>query len=270
MRLPDRASDEHIPSTPDRRPAFPTTRWSIVLAAGRHSAVGSGEALNALCKSYWRPSYAYVRRLGVGVDDAQDTVQEFFTRLLEKHGLGRVDPSSGRFRAFLLTSLKNFIADQRDRGRAQKRGGGRPSLPLAIETAEKWYALEPADLLTPERVYDRRWALTLLDMIRGRLRRDFARTGNLPLFESLEPFLTGENVCLSHAALAAHLDMSEGAVTVAIHRARRRYRELLREEIRQTVATPEEVIGELRYLLDAVRLPARPSMRTARLRQRRS
>ena len=157
-----------------------------------------------------------------------------------------------------------------ERGRAQKRGGGSPSLPLALGTADRWYALEPADLLTPERLYDRRWALTLLDRVRDRLRRDFVRSRKLALFERLEPFFTGEHVGLSRAALAASLNMTEGAVTVAIHRARRRFRDLLRQEIRQTVATPDDVIGELRYLLNAVSVPEPSSIPDAPSCQRRS
>jgi RNA polymerase sigma factor (sigma-70 family) len=232
---------------------FATTRWSQVLAAGGDPTPGSQEALARLCELYWRPLYAYVRRWGHDADQAQDLTQEFFSRLLEKHYLRAADPSRGRFRSFLLASLKHFLSNERDRAAAVKRGGRATVLPLEFETAEGWYVREPPDDDTPERVYARRWALTLLERTLDRLRREFDAAGKQKLFSRLEGHLTGEQDVAPHAELAAELGMSEGAVKVTVHRLRRRFGALLREEIAETVSEPEQVDEEIRELFRSLK-----------------
>lgn len=241
-----------VPSRVARTLAFPTTRWSVVLAAGRQSTAASHEALTNLCEHYWRPLYVYARRQGFGAEDAQDLVQGFITRLLETGAVARADPGRGRFRAFLLTSFRNFLADQRDRGRARKRGGGDPGLSLALQTAERWNSLEPLDYATPERIYDRRWALTVLNRVMDRLRAEFVRAGKLSLFDNLKPCLLGESGERRYAEIAARLGTSDGAIRVAVHRLRKRYRDLMREEIAHTVAGEDDISSEIGYLLNAL------------------
>jgi len=227
---------------------FATTRWSVVLAAGETTSPGSREALARLCETYWYPLYAFTRRWGHTADEAQDLTQEFFARLLEKHYLGDVNPERGRFRSFLLASLKHFLLNERDRVLAQKRGGGHAPIPLEVETAEGRYRLEPPDTATPETIYERRWALTLLDRAIGRLREEYARSDRERLFGQLQGCLTGQAATPKYAEVGAALNMSEGAVKVAVHRLRRRFGELLRDEIADTVAAPEDVEDEIRYL----------------------
>ena len=183
---------------------------------------------------------------------AQDLTQAFFTRLLEKHALRHADPARGRFRSFLLTSLKNFAANERDREIARKRGGGVPIVPLEIETAEGRFQMEPPSDETPERVFDRRWALTLLDRVMSRLEVETGRSGKPSQFDRLKTYLTGDQPQLSYAQTASELGMSEGAVKVAVHRLRKRFRDLVREEIAQTVSSPEEIEDELRHLWSSV------------------
>lgn len=232
---------------------FATTRWSQVLAAGAGPTSDSREALARLCELYWRPLYAYVRRWGYDADEAQDLTQEFFSRLLEKHYLRAADPARGRFRSFLLASLKHFLSNERDRAAAVKRGGRATVLPLEFETAEGWYVREPPDDETPERVYERRWALTLLERTLERLRREFEAAGKGAMFSRLEGHLTGEQETAPYAQLAAELGTSEGAVKVAVHRLRRRFGALLREEIAETVSEPAEVDDEIRQLFRSLR-----------------
>ncbi len=243
--------DDPSANAHDRR-RFATTRWSQVLAAGQTGVGGSREALSRLCESYWYPLYVYVRRWGYDADQAQDLTQEFFTRLLEKHYLRAADPSRGRFRSFLLASLKHFLANERDRAGAIKRGGRATVVPLEIENAEGRYSLEPPDDETPETIYERRWALTLLQRTLARLSREFQAAGKQALFARLEGYLTGEQETLPYAALASELGMSEGAVKVMIHRLRRRFGALLREEVSDTVSTPGEVDDEIRELFRAL------------------
>ena len=231
---------------------FATTRWSIVLAAGQRSSPESREALAALCQTYWYPLYSFIRRHGFPPHDAQDLTQDFFVRLLDKNLLGVVDREKGRFRSFLLASLKHFLANERDRARAQKRGGGKTPLPLDFETAEARFSLEPAHDFTPEKIFERRWALTTLEQVLGQLREEFARSGKAKLFDRLKVFLTGEKGSSSYADVAANLDMTAGAVKVAAHRLRRRYRELLRKLIAQTVAHPDDIDDEIRELFAAL------------------
>jgi RNA polymerase sigma-70 factor (ECF subfamily) len=235
--------------------SFATTHWSLVLAAGKGASPDADAALAALCQRYWYPLYAFVRRSGHQPADAQDLTQEFFARLLEKHYLLAADPERGRFRSFLLSSCKHFLSKQRDRAKAQKRGGGRKLLPLDFEAGEGRYSLEPTHEVTAEKVYERRWALTLLDQVFARLRDEFDRAGKRDEFDRLKVYLTGEAAALSYRDVAAGLGTTEGAVKVAVHRLRRRYRELVREEIAHTVAGPDEVAEELRRLFAALRPP---------------
>jgi RNA polymerase sigma factor (sigma-70 family) len=242
------APDETASSTPPGANYFLTTHWSVVLAAGGSPDTRAGEALAALCQTYWYPLYAYVRRQGHNPPEAQDLTQEFFARLLAKNYLADVRREKGKFRAYLLAAMNHFLANDWDRKRRQKRGGGQVPVSLNIQAAESRYRLEPADTLTAERIFERRWALTLLETVLRRLKQSYEAVGKEALFARLEFCLTGERADLPYAELAARLKMTEGAVKVAIHRLRRRYRELLRAEIAQTVATPEEVDEEIRHL----------------------
>ena len=234
------------------RARFTTTHWSMVLAAQGDSTPTAAEALSQLCERYWYPLYAYLRRTGYRAEEAQDLTQGFFTHIFEKHAIRHADPHRGRFRSFLLTSLKNFIASEWDRTRAQKRGGRVPHISLEWETAEGRYQLEPRDDATPQKVFDRRWALTLLECVLGRLTTEFTSAGKGHQFEHLKVYLTGEEPQRSYAETGATLDMSADAVKVAVHRLRRRFRTHLREEIAQTVASVEEVDDEIRHLWAAV------------------
>lgn len=236
---------------PGSAASFATTHWSLVSAAGKQASPDAQEALATLCGTYWYPLYAYVRRVGYQPDDAQDLTQAFFARLLEKDYLKAADKERGKFRSFLLASFKHFLSKERDRAKAQKRGGGRKLLPLDFEAGEKRYSLEPAHELTAEKMYERRWALTLLDQVLARLREEFVQTGKDKIFDGLKGVLTGEDV--AYGQVAAELDMTEGAVKVAVHRLRRRYKELVLAEISQTVAKPEDVDEELRHLFAAIR-----------------
>jgi RNA polymerase sigma factor (sigma-70 family) len=225
----------------------------MVLAAGKGASADAQKALAALCQTYWYPLYAYVRRRGHQPVEAQDLTQEFFARFLEKHYLHAADPERGRFRSYLLVAFKRFLSKERDRTRAKKRGGGRKTIPLDFERGENRYSHEPAHELTAERIYEQRWAMTLLDRVFARLRDEFDHAGKRNEFDHLKGFLTGEAAVISHRELAADLEMSEGAVRVAVHRLRRRYRDLVREEIAQTVAGPDVVDEELRDLFEALR-----------------
>ena len=229
---------------------FPATRWSLVVAAGDPHRKEARSALVSLCESYWYPLYAYLRRRGYSSDQAQDLTQEFFVRMIEGRYLDRAEPEKGRFRAFLLTSLKFFVADEDDRRRARKRGGGMV-VPLEFSSGERRYQLEPAHDETPERIYERRWALSVLDRVVEKLRNEFVQHGRPVHFERLKVFLLGQSDA-PYAALAQELNTSEGALKVAIHRLRKRYRELFRQEIADTVADPAAVESELRHLAAAL------------------
>jgi RNA polymerase sigma factor (sigma-70 family) len=200
----------------------------------------------SLCEGYWYPLYVYVRRRGYSADQARDLTQEFFIRLLEGRYLDRADPEKGRFRAFILTSLKFFVADEADRQRAYKRGGG-ALVPIEFASGEDRYQREPAHDETPERIFERRWALSVLDRVVERLRNEFVQHGHPEHFERLKVFLLGQSDA-PYVALAREMNTSEGALKVAIHRLRKRYRELFRQEIADTVADPAEVEAELRFL----------------------
>ena len=229
---------------------FPTTRWTLVVAAGDPHRKEARSALVSLCENYWYPLYAYLRRRGYPADQAQDLTQEFFIRVLEGRYLDRADPEKGRFRAFLLTSMKFFLADEADRNRAQKRGGG-TVLSLEFSSGEDRYQREPAHDETPERIFERRWALSVLDRVVEKLRNEFVQHGRSEHFERLKVFLLGQSDA-PYAALAREMNTSEGALKVAIHRLRKRYRELFRQEIADTVADSAEVEPELRFLAAAL------------------
>lgn len=209
-------------------------------------------ALDRLCKTYWYPLYAYVRRRGYSVEDAQDLTQDFFTRLLGRHWLADADRSKGRFRTFLLTAMERFLANEWDKARALKRGGGRSSVPLQLDTAEMRYGVEPADVHTPEQAFEYRWALTLLDEVVRQLGTEFQLRGQAKLFNTLKPCLVGDRSRQPYAQLASTLGMEEGAIKVAVHRLRQRYRELLRAEIANTVAAPGEAEAEMRHLFQVL------------------
>ncbi len=232
---------------PDDR--FAATHWSVVLAARGGDTARARAAMEALCQTYWYPLYAFARRIGQSPHDAEDSVQGFLAICLEKNYLAAAEQAKGRFRSFLLLALKRFLAKERDKSRARKRGGGQRPIALDGLTAEQRYALEPTEPLSPDRLFERRWALTLLDKVLCRLRQELAATGRLGAFEELKEFLVAGGRGTPYKELAARLGTSEGAVKVGVHRLRQRYRELLEEEIANTVASPEEVEEERRYLL---------------------
>jgi RNA polymerase sigma-70 factor (ECF subfamily) len=232
---------------------FVTTHWSVILSAREADSPQQSVALEELCRSYWYPLYAYVRRRGYSVEDAQDLTQEFFARLLARNWVGSANPAKGRFRTFLLTATNHFLADQWDRLKAQKRGGGQRALSLDVTTAETRFQMEPADPLTPEKSYERRWAQTVLETVYDKLRRSYEAGGKAALFDTLKGSLTQARAAVPYAELAARLQVSEGTLRTAVHRMRQRYRELLRTEIAHTVAEADEVEEELRYLFQALR-----------------
>ena len=241
---------EHTPSAvPSIAGRFEVTRWSVVLAARGDEPAARG-ALEYLCTNYWYPVYAFVRRQRYDAHDAQDLTQAFFARLLEKGWLDDVAPERGKFRSFLLAAMKHFLSNERDRAHAQKRGGGRSLISLDADSAEFRYATEPVDSMTPEKIFDRRWALMLLEQVLARLRAEMAKAGKTALFDELKPTLTGQPA--PHAQIADKLAMTEGAVKVAAHRLRQRYRELIREEVAQTVGDEKDVEEELRDLMSAL------------------
>jgi len=234
--------------------AFATTRWSVVIAAGRNSSPDSRGALESLCKVYWYPLYAYVRRRVPDVSEAQDLTQAFFAELLEKNYVGTATPERGRFRAFLLTAFKHFLSKEWEKAKAQKRGGGRAPIPLDFESADSSFCIEPASGLTAEQLYDQEWAVTLLGQIMERLKEEFERAGKARQFEELKGFIIGDHSGTTYSQAAARLDMSEAAAKKAGSRMRQRYRELLREEIAQTVTGPDQVDDELRNLFATLSL----------------
>lgn len=219
-----------------------------MLNAGGGATPQAQEALARLCETYWYPLYAFVRRGGYSPADAQDLTQEFFARLLANNWIARADPHKGRFRSFLLMVMKRFLAKEWEKARALKRGGNLPPIARGLETAEGRYTNEPADTRTPEQLFERQWALTLLQTVLRHIRGEYVKAGRGELFEKLEPSLTADRATLPYAQLARDLGMTEGAVKVAVFRLRERYRACLRSEIAQTVASPAEVDGELRHL----------------------
>lgn len=240
-------------SVPASRPRdyFATTRWTVVLAAGGRDAPQAEAALEELCRIYWYPLYAYVRRHGHTREDAEDLTQSFFARLLEKYYLQGLRSEKGKFRAFLLAALKHFLANEWDRASRKKRGGAAKVLSLDWHGAENRYQVEPADHLSPDKLYDRMWAVTLLERVINRLRDESVAEAKVKLFDQLRPFLMVGKSAIPYGEAATALDLTEGAVRVAVHRVRRRYRELLREEISQTLSNPKQVDEELRALFGA-------------------
>jgi len=227
---------------------FATTHWSVVLATGQGPSSSAQGALEQLCRIYWYPLYAYIRRRGYGHEDAQDLTQAFLLQLLERQSFARVDRGRGRFRSFLLAALNYFLADARDRANARKRGGGQPVLSFDAQTADERFRLEPVDDLSPDKLFERQWALALLDRVLARLEQEFGAAGKADLFQKLRVFLVAGRGEVSYAEVAPELGMTGEAVKKAVHRMRRRYHELFREEIVQTIADPAEVEDEMRYL----------------------
>jgi len=232
---------------------FTPTHWSVVLAAaGRADSTHARDALEKLCRNYWLPIYVFVRRQGHNPHDAQDLTQEFFARLLEKNFLAGVHREKGRFRSFMLASVKHFLANEWDKATAQKRGGGQVPISIDAELGESSFGLEPVDTVTAEKIYERRWALALLEQVLRRLREEYTRDGKEKQFEQLKPTLTEASRSVRYAEIAVRLGTSEGAVKVAVHRLRQRYRELLRAEIADTVANTSEIDDEIRNLFAAL------------------
>ncbi len=231
--------------------SFDTTQWTLVVAAGDSKHPDSRAALEDLCQSYWYPLYAYLRRRGYPQEDAEDVVQGFFTQLLDKKYLKAADRERGRFRSFLLTSLKNFAANEWDREKAQKRGGATKTLSLDFETAEGRYHLDPADEQTPEQVFDRGWAVTQLRQALERMSAESAGGESERRFELLKGYLTGDSQDVRYKDVADELDMSEGAVKVAVHRLRQRFGDVLRDEVARTLNDPADVDDEIRHLFAA-------------------
>lgn len=231
---------------------FVTTQWRTVLAAA-DSGEDQSAALEQLCRTYWYPLYAYVRRRGNGPEDAQDLTQEFFARLLEKKWLEGIKPDAGRFRSFLLTALTRFLANAYDYKQAARRGGGRQIISLDQAAVEALYSAEPVAKETPEMLFERRWALATLDQALKRLREETTSSGKTRLFELLSPFLSREATAGEYAAIGEQLGVTAGAVGVAVHRIRHRYRELVQEEVAATISDPSQLEEEMRHLFAALR-----------------
>jgi len=245
------ASDEPASESAKPREYFATTHWTIVLNAGRSDSTRARDALAQLCQTYWYPLYAYIRRRGESPADAEDLTQGFFARLLEHNSLADVRREKGKFRSFLLASLNHYLSDQWDRQRAQKRGQGRV-ISLEAAPAEARWSREPADTLTPDKLFERKWAMTVLEVIVQRLQREYESPGKGSLFMALRFSIAGEKADEPYAKLAADLGLKEPALRVSVHRLRQRYRQLLREEIARTVATEAEIDGEIQHLYRAL------------------
>jgi len=231
---------------------FTTTSWSTVLAAREAPSEQAREALESLCRAYWYPLYAYVRRQGNDADESGDLTQAYFAELIEKGYLGDYDPSRGRFRVFLMASVKHFLSKQREKARTWKRGGRTKTISFDAQEVESRYRHEPGDRLTPEEIFERRWALTALESALARLRTEQREAGRGREFERLEGFLTGQEASASYSEVAAELSTSAGAIKTTVHRLRQRFGHLLRGEIAETVAGPEEVDDEVKYLLRVI------------------
>jgi RNA polymerase sigma-70 factor (ECF subfamily) len=245
----DRSEDESKARTAAQ---FAATHWSVVLAARAGEDTQATLALETLCRAYWFPLYAYVRRLGNSPEDSQDLTQGFFARLIEKDYLSAVHPAKGRFRSFLLTALKRYVADEYDKASAGKRGSGRPLISLDGPNVEDRYRLDPGVELTPERLFDRRWAITLLERSRARLKDEYVAAGKGDLFERLKSFYHQDEAAIAYAEAAAQMSLPENTVKSHVRRLRGRYRQIVREEIAQTVSDEAEVDDEIRYLLEVI------------------
>lgn len=231
---------------------FRSTHWSVVLSAQDPASPQAGDALEKLCGSYWYPLYAFVRRRGHDEATAKDLTQGFFARLLEKNYLAQVQREKGKFRSFLLASIKHFIAEEGKKARAQKRGGGATLISLDETTGEDRYRREPVEVMDPEKLYERGWVLTLLERARERLKEEYRADGKAKLYEQLQVFGSGDTDTPAYAEVAPALGLSEGGLRAAVCRMRQRYSELLREEVAQTVSSPAEVDEELRYLIRVI------------------
>jgi RNA polymerase sigma-70 factor (ECF subfamily) len=234
--------------------SFPTTKWSLVLSSASGAGSQAQEALAELCRTYWYPVYSFIRARRASADEAQDLTQEFFLQFLNKAILASANPAIGRFRSYLAASLKNFLADQADRQSARKRGGGATLVPIDFRGAEEKYARDLEDRETPEKIFDRHWAVAAVTQARDQLQHVLAHEGRENVFHKLRDYLPGgsEPPAGSYAALGSELGMSEGAIKAAIHRLRRRYRELLRANVSHTLADPKEVDDEIRFLLNSL------------------
>jgi RNA polymerase sigma-70 factor (ECF subfamily) len=238
---------------PRQAASFQTTHWSLVLAAGKLTSPESAKALAELCQAYWGAVYVFVRRQIADVHEAQDLTQAFFTQLLEKNIVAVAQPSRGRFRSFLLTSVRNFLLNESDKQKSLKRGGGQKVLALDFQQADSKHSLEPADALTPERLFERQWVLALLDQVMARLRAEHVKAGKEQIFDRLKGSLSGADTGKPLSQIAGELGISVNAAKVAAHRLRKRYRELLRAEVAQTLADPLEIDDEIRQLFAALR-----------------
>ena len=228
---------------------FQTTRWTLVQAAAVNPTGDSRRALSTLCQTYWQPVYAFIRRNGYDPDQSQDLTQGFFALMLEKNYLIHADQKRGRFRSFLLTAVKHFLVNEWDRANALKRGGGQATVPIDLIEAERWYVPAAVDDSTPEKAFERQWALSILEQVLARLRTDYANAGKANQFEMLSEFLNQDSRDVGYEELAGKLGMTLGALRMAVHRIRRSYRRILREEIAETVSTPDEIDGEIRFLV---------------------
>ncbi len=238
-------------SGPRGEGAFCTTLWSVVLKAGSDDSVVAGRALEQLCHRYWYPLYAYVRRSGRAHADAADLTQSFFAQIIERRSLNGLSPGVARFRSFLLASLKNFLINEWQAANRFKRGGGRQIVSLD-ETADERYLAEPADNATPDKLFEKRWALSVVELVLARLRNEFVSSEKPELFDALKPALSGEKLAQSYAEIGAAFGLSEGAVKVAVHRMRKRFGELLRAEVRESIRDEQDVDDEVRCLISAL------------------
>jgi RNA polymerase sigma-70 factor (ECF subfamily) len=245
-------STAHSSEAPRPKNYFATTHWSVVLTAGRSDTTRAGDALAKLCQTYWFPLYAYVRRHGHSPEDAKDLTQGFFARLIEQQTLANADPNRGRFRSFMLGAMNHFLADELAKQQTLKRGGGHILFSLDWAAAEERFDLEPADDASPDKIFDKQWAAALLGAVLNQLAEEYRRSGKSALFEALKLTLNGPRESQPYSALASSLQMNEGAVKVAVHRLRKRYRALLQAEIENTLASREEAKEEMRHLFEVL------------------
>ena len=249
------ATTTHLSESAKPKNYFATTHWSVVLAAGNADSTCAREALSRLCQTYWYPLYAYARRCGQSPHDAQDLTQAFFAQILEENWIAKSDPQRGRFRSFLLAFMRHFMANEWKREHSQKRGGGQTFLSLNDDSAEDRYKLEPVEKKTPENLFERGWALSLLDSVLAKLDAEYRREGKAEWMNAMRPALTSDRGSIKYAEIAKELGITETAARVAVHRLRQQYRRLLRSEVAHTVAAPDEVDEELRHLFKALTEP---------------
>jgi RNA polymerase sigma-70 factor (ECF subfamily) len=231
---------------------FPSTSWSLVLSAGETGATASNGALAQLCEAYWRPLYVYARGRGFGIEDAADSTQGYFATLLEKRYVRDARADRGRFRAFLLTSFRHYLANEFDKQRAQKRGGGLVAIPFAVESAERNYSIEPSHRLTPDKLFERQWAVTLIGRALSCVQNDMETLGKGAIFEEMRVHLTGEGSEQSYEEQASRHGMTAGAFKTEVHRLRKRFRSAVREQVAATIESPDQIDEELRFLFEAL------------------